>query len=367
MREGTRLAGRYVLVGLLGRGGTSAVWAAHDEVLARDVAVKLLDPTACAELADGERLAREARAAARLHHPHVVSVYDMGVHDGVTFLVMERLSGRTFADELAAGPVPPARLREVALEVLAALDLAHRRGVLHRDIKPANLLLTADGSVKVADFGIAAVAGEATDPTGPVVLGTPRYLAPERLRGAPATPGADLFALGVLLAQGLAPGADPALARVIGRATAVDPAARYPSAASMAASMAADVVEPATVAMAVAPRPHAHRRAIAVSVALAAATTAGAASLLLHGARSDANTPPAPTSAPATTAADVPVTTLTPGATPAPSTSAPAPASAPARSAAPTIDVPSTTWPAPESTWPWPGRPAPGKHKQNRG
>ena len=132
-----------------------------------------------------ERVVAEARLAARLTHPHVVGVLDTGEQDGRPFVVMERLSGRTLRDELAGGPMPPERVRDVGLQVLRALAAAHELGIVHRDVKPGNILDAGVGTWKVADFGIAkwVHAEETLTGTGEL-LGSPSYLAPERIDGS---------------------------------------------------------------------------------------------------------------------------------------------------------------------------------------
>ena len=268
------LAGRYRLGQILGSGGMAEVFDATDERLGRPVAVKILR----AELATDPDLRRrfeaEARAAARLTHPHVVAVYDTGEDQGRAFIVMERLPGDTLATVIAAGPVEQAWLRSVALDVLDALAAAHDAGIVHRDIKPGNILLDQAGSAKVGDFGIAKSV-EGLDPaltrTG-VLIGTPAYLPPERVDGAAATPQSDIYGLGVVLYEALAgrkpfpgtspldvayaarhiapprletvgAGVAPELAAVVSRAMAVDPGGRWPSAAAMAAALRAVPVE----------------------------------------------------------------------------------------------------------------------------
>lgn len=202
-RSQTTIADRYELAEPLGHGGMADVWAARDLRLRRDVAVKFLGP-GVATRADGKaRFEAEARSAASLNHPNIVTVYDSGEHDGSPFLVMERLPGRTLADEIAEGPLDPERALSVACDVLAALEAAHGAGIVHRDIKPANVLLCPDGTAKVADFGIAKASSEVDVTTGRVILGTPAYLAPERLAGRPATPASDLYSVGVLLYEAL--------------------------------------------------------------------------------------------------------------------------------------------------------------------
>jgi non-specific serine/threonine protein kinase/serine/threonine-protein kinase len=201
---GPLIADRYRLGPLLGRGGMAEVFDAFDERLERPVAMKVLRPEVAADAEMRRRFEAEARAAARFSHPSVVSVYDSGEDAGRAFLVMERLPGETLADQIRRGPVDQTWLRTVAFDVLAALEAAHDVGLLHRDIKPGNVLITEEDRVKVADFGIAKMMvgdGEARGDETAVglVLGTPAYLAPERLAGQPATVATDLYALGVVL------------------------------------------------------------------------------------------------------------------------------------------------------------------------
>jgi serine/threonine protein kinase len=205
------LGGRYRLVERLGTGGMSVVWRAHDEVLNRQVAIKVLATKLAADRDSREMIRAEAQSAARLSHPHVTSVYDYGestTQDGETvpYVVMELIAGRTLAERLAGGPLPWRAALRVGAEVAAALAAAHTRGLVHRDVKPANVMLTASGA-KVVDFGIAAVAGEAGEPgPGGVVLGTPAYLAPERLAGGPVRPATDVYGLGLLIYRALTGG-----------------------------------------------------------------------------------------------------------------------------------------------------------------
>jgi len=205
------LGGRYRLVERLGMGGMSVVWRAYDEVLGRQVAVKVLAAKFAADQDSRDRIRAEAQAAARLSHPHVTGVYDYGestADDGATvpYVVMELISGRTLAERLARGPMPWRAALRVGAEVAAALAAAHARGLVHRDVKPANVMLTPAGA-KVVDFGIAAIAGESGEP-GPdgMLLGTPAYLAPERLAGGPVRPATDVYALGLLLYRSLTGG-----------------------------------------------------------------------------------------------------------------------------------------------------------------
>ncbi|MDO0937244.1 serine/threonine-protein kinase [Streptomyces sp. DG2A-72] len=197
------MAGRYRLDESIGRGGMGEVWRAYDETLARPVAVKLLlpqetDPTATS------RFRLEAQTAARIDHPNVVGVLDFGEYDDRLFLVMELVEGDSLARALAqSGALPADRVASIAAQAAAGLAAAHRQGIVHRDIKPANLLLDADGTLKIGDFGIARFLddpGAALTATGQIV-GTSLYLAPERALGQPAGPASDVYALGCVLYQ----------------------------------------------------------------------------------------------------------------------------------------------------------------------
>jgi serine/threonine-protein kinase len=176
------------------------VWRATDELLGRMVAVKLL--AAEADEAAAQRFRREAEIAARLSHPHVVALYDAGAYEGRLFLVMEFVDGGSLAGELSAhGVLAPERVAGLAAQIAEGLSAAHRQGVIHRDIKPANLLLSSDGTVKIADFGVARIAHEtavALTATGQL-LGTSTYLAPERAAGRPAGPASDVYSLGCVV------------------------------------------------------------------------------------------------------------------------------------------------------------------------
>ena len=149
----TRL-GPYEILALLGAGGMSEVYRARDTRLDRDVAIKVLAASAFADARRLDRLLREARAISRLNHPHICALYDVGQQDGVTFLVMELLEGKTLADALATGPLPVDRAIAFGLQIAQALDAAHTRGVIHRDLKPGNVMITSNG-VKLLDFGVA--------------------------------------------------------------------------------------------------------------------------------------------------------------------------------------------------------------------
>ncbi|MGH3325362.1 MAG: protein kinase domain-containing protein [Streptomyces sp.] len=199
------VAGRYRLVELLGRGAMGEVWQARDTTLERDVAVKLLlEHTAAPDAA--ERFRREAQTAARLNHPNLVAAYDFGEEDGRGYLVMELVPGRSLRDELAErGPLDVEKARHFAGQAAIGLAAAHAHGVVHRDIKPGNLLLTADDTVKVADFGIARAVMATTSAltTTGELLGTTAYLAPERGMGDEAGSESDVYALGCVLYETL--------------------------------------------------------------------------------------------------------------------------------------------------------------------
>ncbi|MFC6074119.1 serine/threonine-protein kinase, partial [Microbispora bryophytorum] len=191
------LGGRYELEELIGRGGMGEVWRGRDLRAHRPVAVKILAPQV-AGVASRERFAREARAAARVVHPNVVTVLDVGEQDARPYLVMELLSGRSLAEELLdRGRYGVAEACHLMSQAAAGLDAAHRAGVVHRDVKPANLHLTASGVLKVVDFGVAQVATEAARLTMVgAVVGTAAYLAPEQIDGRGGGSACDLYALG---------------------------------------------------------------------------------------------------------------------------------------------------------------------------
>ena len=206
---GTRvLGGRYVLGEVLGTGGMATVWRARDEVLGREVAVKVLSPQYAADPGFLARFDREARHAARLSHPRLVTVFDCGVDGTTPFIVMELVAGRTLRQVLdEAGMLAAGEAVRIAAGVCEALEVAHAAELVHRDITPANIVLT-DGQVKVLDFGIARAEG-ATGVTGTAgVLGTAAYLSPEQASGRPAGPQADLYSLGCVLFEMLT-GAPP--------------------------------------------------------------------------------------------------------------------------------------------------------------
>lgn len=265
------LAGRYRLARRLGRGGMGTVYAAHDTSLDRQVAVKVLRSDALDFAGATNRFQQEARAAASFTHPNVVTVHDYGVSGAQVYLVMEVAGGRTLRDLLRSRePVEPARVVSLLRDVAAAMEAAHRRQLIHRDLKPENVSLVQHGAgetAKVLDFGLATLMADADD--GPLAgrladgtaAGTPLYMAPEQLRGEPAAPSWDVWALAIIafeMLSGTHPFASTTFAddRLSGetlggslqhlpvstrmffeRALAVDRARRPPSAASFIADL----------------------------------------------------------------------------------------------------------------------------------
>ncbi|MFZ3499813.1 serine/threonine-protein kinase [Streptomyces sp. 5.8] len=201
---GAVLAGRYRLVEPIGRGGMGKVWRAHDELLHRTVAVKELTAGLYVAQADRDvlhaRTQKEARAAARIQHPAVVTVHDVLEHDDRPWIVMEYIDGPSLADAAkTAGRIEPREAARIGLHVLGALRAAHAVGVLHRDVKPGNVMLAKDGRVMLADFGIAAIEGDSSITRTGELIGSIDYLAPERVTGGSPDPASDLWSLGATL------------------------------------------------------------------------------------------------------------------------------------------------------------------------
>ena len=194
--------GRYRITDTLGEGGMGVVYAAVDEQLERPIAVKVLRHESATNPAARERFWREARLAASVNHPHICQLYEIGESDGQLFIAMERLEGESLAARLGSGVVSLAETVQIGLEVLAALDALHRRGITHRDLKPSNVFLTPHGA-KVLDFGVSlGQTGDVTRRplTSPgAILGPPKYMAPEQMLGNVVTASADLFATGAIL------------------------------------------------------------------------------------------------------------------------------------------------------------------------
>ena len=257
---GELFAGRYELEELVGAGGMSSVYRAHDRLLERYVALKVLHPQYAEDEEYVERFRREARSVARLSHPHIVTVIDRGEDGGRQYIVFEYVDGEDLKQLIErGGPLPARRAIELALEVADALAFAHENGLVHRDVKPQNVLLTPDGAAKVTDFGIARSLDveHGVTQTG-TVLGTSDYLSPEQAGGKPTTPASDIYSLGIVLYELLTaempfaganfvaiamkhinepppdllakrPDVPPRLAAALDRALAKDPAERFPT------------------------------------------------------------------------------------------------------------------------------------------
>jgi eukaryotic-like serine/threonine-protein kinase len=274
--SGELIAERYELRGLVGSGGMSSVYRAHDTLLERDVALKILHSHYSADAEYSERFRREARAVARLSHPGIVTVIDRGEADGRQFIVFELVGGENLKELVEReGPLPVRRALEIGLEVADALAFAHRRGIVHRDVKPQNVLVNGEGTLKVTDFGIARSLDveHGMTQTG-TVLGTSNYIAPEQASGESVGPQTDVYSLGVVLFEllagrvpfegesfvqiamrhinepppslaGLRPDVPPRVAATVERALAKDPRDRFPSMDAFAAELRACLAETA--------------------------------------------------------------------------------------------------------------------------
>jgi len=292
----TLFCGRYLVVRRLGSGGTATVFLAEDQRLRRQVAVKRLHGVEVTETT-AERLRREARIMASLHHPNLVTVLDMLTEDGDLYLVMEYVPGGTLGDVLEDAPLEPAHVLELLRPVAAALDHAHEHGVVHRDVKPSNVLVGDRGTVKLADLGLA-TAAEITRITPPgSILGTPAYMAPEQAQPVPCTPATDVFALATIAFQALSgtlprtgstalavlrqatsmpppdlrerrPGTPAAAAEALCRAMALEPGERQASATELLDELEAGLGAPERTT----PVPVARRRRTPADVLAAAGT-----------------------------------------------------------------------------------------------
>jgi serine/threonine protein kinase len=269
LQPGTRL-GPYVLRELIGEGGMGRVYRARDERLDREVAVKVLLPELAHDPERRTRMEREARAMGVLNHPNIVTVYDIGDHDGSPFIVSELLEGQTLREQMSAGVGAGHRLRaseavEIVAAVADALGAAHGRGIVHRDIKPENIFITREGRIKVLDFGIAKLIDVDAAREGTVadtIIGTVSYMTPEQLRGDPVSAATDVYACGVVLYEllcGARPyagksqavligailheppppllGTAPALAALVARCLDKRPEARYANGAELGAAL----------------------------------------------------------------------------------------------------------------------------------
>jgi eukaryotic-like serine/threonine-protein kinase len=289
---------RYRILGPIGIGGMGVVYRAEDTRLGRTVALKFLPPALTPNPREKVRFLHEARAASALDHPNICTIYEVGeTAEGQLYLAMACYEGETLKRRLERGPVPVAEALHIAVQVALGLAKAHRRGIVHRDIKPGNLMITADGIVKILDFGIARLPDETL--SGPL-LGTPCYMSPEQTRVGAVDARTDVWSLGVVLREmltGWRPGqsghaealpgeAPPGLDRVLSRMLAEEPANRYPDAAALLADLSAVERAAAGTEGTLAPLP-ARRRlpAWAVVLVVAAALVVAAGYWLLRGVR----------------------------------------------------------------------------------
>ncbi len=292
--------GRYRIIGELGRGAMGAVYRAHDPLIEREVALKTLLPNLPEDvIADVRgRFLREARSAGRLNHPNIITIFDVGEQDGIAYIAMELLEGRSLQNVLREGVrLAYDLVADIGAQVADALDLAHRHAIVHRDVKPANVMIDALERVKLMDFGVAYVPSSTLTQTG-TSLGSPRYMSPEQVTGRPVDPRSDLFSLGVVLYEMLAqrtpfenatdttvfplmtriagaphpplrqisPQIPAAFERIVDRALAKKPEDRYPRAADMAADLrrvgAAPARAPEATELSLATRSHPAARPI---------------------------------------------------------------------------------------------------------
>ncbi|HEX4838094.1 MAG TPA: protein kinase, partial [Solirubrobacteraceae bacterium] len=259
VETGTVIDGRYRVSARLGSGGMADVYLAHDTLLGRQVALKLLHHRFAEDQEFVERFRREASSAAGLSHPNVVAVFDRGEWDGTYYIAMEYLPGRSLKAVVREhGPLSPQDATDIVVQILLATRFAHKRGIIHRDIKPHNVILDEEGRAKVTDFGIARAGASDMTMTGSI-MGTAQYLSPEQAQGHAVRETSDLYAVGVVLYELLTgsvpfegesavtvalkqvsveptppsernPEVGPALDAVVMRALAKDPSARFASA-----------------------------------------------------------------------------------------------------------------------------------------
>jgi len=297
---GTRL-GRYSILEPLGSGGMGVVYRAHDEKLEREVAIKTLAPGVFAGDQAREHFRREALALAKLNHPNIAAVYDVGQQDGLDYIVMECVPGQSLAAKLSAGALTVRESTTIVLQVAEALEEAHRQGVIHRDLKPANVLITPRGNAKVLDFGLAKLfaASDATQSMAETqgILGTPLYMSPEQASGKSVDARTDLWSLGVLYYQCLTgqvpfnadsnlavlraitesplrsvrelrPDIPSQAASIVDRALQKSPAERYQTAAAIAADASSLLAQLSGASALPAPRPRKPLVWIAAALAL---------------------------------------------------------------------------------------------------
>jgi len=205
---GTRI-GPYEIVSWLGAGGMGVVYRARDSRLGREVALKLIPETFATDAARLHRFEQEARAAGQINHPNILAVHDIGVHAGAPYIVTELLEGESLRSRLAGGALPARKAVDYARQTAAGLAAAHDKGIFHRDVKPDNLFITADGRVKILDFGVAKLTTSGDDRLGQTglptetaegtVVGTAGYMSPEQVRGEAVDARSDIFSVGAVL------------------------------------------------------------------------------------------------------------------------------------------------------------------------
>jgi serine/threonine-protein kinase len=281
---GTLIGGRYRIIAPVGEGGMATIWRAVDEQLDREVALKILRPQFGSDPGFAARFKAEARSAAALTHPNIVSVYDYGTEGDTQFIVMQLVDGSDLATRLRdSGPIAATDAARVAGEIASALAAAHRRGIVHRDVKPGNILITDAGEVRVADFGIARAMSEASMTVTGTTLGSVHYFSPEQARGDEVTGASDVYSLGIVLYEMLtgrrpfegdsAAGValkrltddpvppshwrpiPPGLEAIVMRSLQRDPADRYPDASALAEALRAWRQDPNALPAAVATAP----------------------------------------------------------------------------------------------------------------
>lgn len=306
LASGTKL-GQYEVLGPLGAGSMGEVYRARDTRLNRDVAVKVLPKLVSAESDRLHRFEVEAKAAAALNHPNILSVYQMGNHDGIPYIVSELLEGKTLGETVRRGPLPLRQAIEYGVQIARGLAAAHEKGVVHRDLKPDNIFVTKDGRIKILDFGLAKVIPTGQTPTGlattitrlGVAMGTVGYMSPEQVRGQATDHRTDIFALGAILCEMvmgqrtfqrateadtvsailneepppitlLSPDTPPALERVIRRCLEKNPEQRFQSASDLAFALEAlsDPAWAGSGAHAITVEPPRQRRLLSVAAAL---------------------------------------------------------------------------------------------------
>ena len=379
--------GQYHILSEIGRGGMAVVYKAEQTSLNRFVALKVLFPNFTGDSTSVERLYREAQAAARLDHPNIVEIYEVGEHEGLHFIAMKYVDGQPLDVILQQGPLPPARALKILAQVASALDYAHRHNVVHRDIKPSNIIVSAGDRITLTDFGLAKGAGSATLTSSGALVGTPAYMSPEQARGDEIDYRADIYALGVVAYEMLAgrppftgnplsiimahasqtppplrqfrPDLPPGLEAVVMKALAKEPAERYTTAGEFAAALRQALTQPAASARTqptaepLPPAAATHSRlvwgiagaiaVIALIVGIGAWAAIGRGQLAVPPAETATVVMPTPTEF---VPAVIPSPTDTP---PAVSTPTPTPAETPTPTRAATAtDTPS---PAPTATW----------------